>query len=68
LCEDARAAHGRFPNQNHVLEDPLKLLFDPAHLADIEANHLCNEWFNGDWDAHQMLAGLGENQNQRGSQ
>ncbi len=46
----------------------MKLPFDPAHLADIEANHLCNEWFNGDWDAHQMLAGLGENQNQRGSQ
>ncbi|MCH7583614.1 MAG: hypothetical protein IH941_00460 [Acidobacteria bacterium] len=46
----------------------MKLLFDPVHLADIEANHSCNERFNGDWDAHRMLAGLGENQNQRGSQ
>ena len=58
-------------NQNHVLEDPLKLYIDPAHLADIEATHSCNERFNGDWDAHhQTLAGLGENQNQdqRGSQ
>lgn len=45
-------------NQNHVLEDPLKLYIDPAHLADIEATHSCNERFNGDWDTHhQTLAG-----------
>jgi hypothetical protein len=54
-------------NQNHVLEDPLKLYIDPAHLADIEATHSCNERFNGDWDTHhQTLIGL--SQYQRGSQ
>ena len=56
-------------NQNHVLEDPLKLYIDPAHLADIEATHSCNERFNGDWDAHHQTLNrlLTESQDQRGS-
>jgi len=59
-----RVAHDRPPNQNHVLEDLLKLFADTVHLAETEItccfmvvlfNHtdLGDEQFNSVWDVHQ---------------
>lgn len=74
LSRSACAAYDRPPNQNHVLEDLLKLLFDTAHPAEFEAaDHIMHKLLNhpltdsgherckADWDAYQMaLAGCGE--------